>query len=99
MRYIFLTINLFLFGLIYPQLSLNSAPKSLLNSLDQNIPIIEMPLLDIDEILNMDEPSQFGYSFSVDFDFFEHANMIVLDNGDKIFRLILYSSEKPLLFV
>ena len=93
MRYIFLTINLFLFGLIYPQLSLNSAPKSLLNSLDQNIPIIEMPLLDIDEILNMDEPSQFGYSFSVDFDFFEHANMIVLDNGDKIFRLILYSSE------
>ena len=57
MRYIFLTINIIIFGLIYPQLSLNSAPKSLLNALDQNIPIIEMPLLDIDEVLNMDLPN------------------------------------------
>ena len=54
MRYIYLIINLFIFGLIYPQLSLNSSPKSLLNVLDEETPIIKMPLIDTDKILNMD---------------------------------------------
>ena len=95
---IFLVINIFLYSFIYSQISLNTEPRSFSNKLNNSIYIIEMPLIDIKAILEEDLsdskigiPYRFGYNFPVNIDFFQYADFMLLENGDKVFRLAIHS--------
>lgn len=93
-------ISLGLLQLSYSQLSTNSAPQSIIEKLNQNVPLFSTPDLDYSEIISQDlidlqngKPYKFGHSFSVDINFFDYAICDTLVNGDKIFRLKIYSPD------
>ena len=98
---IFLTVNFFFIGVLYSQLSLNTEPRSFkLESPLININTITMSSLNFEKISKEDQydmkiglPYRFGYNFSVDIDFFNDADFIVLDNGDKLYQLIIHSPQ------
>ena len=99
MNIIYLFITLFsLVTFNIAQLSIESSPQSIINISNQNVPIFTTPKLDIQTISSEDItdienglPYRFGYSFSVDINFFDYAVCDTLDNGDKIFRLDISS--------
>ena len=72
-------------------------------SLDNNISIesiqIEMPTLNIDELLEEDRnrppatPFRYGYKFDVDFSLNNSGDWIELNNGDRIWKLSIYTKD------
>ena len=99
MNIIYLFITLFSFVTFnIAQLSIDSNPQYIINDLNQNVPIFTTSKLDIEKISSEDvidiengAPYRFGYSFSVDINFFDYAICDTLDNGDKVFRLKVLS--------
>ena len=85
---------------IYPQLSHHSIPKSFGNDSMDIISIFKTDELNIDKLYAEDaidkingRPYRFGYSFSVDLDFFKFATCDTLHNGDKVYRLQIESND------
>ena len=72
-------------------------------SLDHNIFIesieVEMPKLDIDQLLEEDRnsppatPFRYGYKFNVDFSLNNSGDWIELNNGDRIWKLSIYTKD------
>ena len=82
------------------QLSIDSAPQSIIKGLNKNVPIFTTPSFDTQELIEQDIldleqniPYRFGYNISTDINFFDYAVCDTLDNGDKVFRLKISSPE------
>jgi len=90
-----------LFSSIYSQVSNQGQPKSwLLNISSQDSKIVNLPSFNLEEIkqqdaLNdyrFDAPWRFGYMHNVNYGL-EHGNWTILDNGDRIWRLLIKSKK------
>ena len=101
MNFIYLSIIIFsLVNFNIAQLSIDSTPQSIIEKLNQNVPIFTTSELNLQEIIKQDildsgkdTPYKFGHSFSVDINFFDYAFCDTLDNGDKVFRLKVSSPD------
>ena len=94
--YLFITI----FSLSIAQLSVHTLPPSIIESVNNNVPVFITPDFNLDEILKQDNldlkegyPYKFGHNFNVDINFFDYAIVDTLSNGDKIFRFKIYSPD------
>ena len=94
------TIHIFLLlSLSFTQQSLNVNPKSFNLELERSeIPIIEMPVLDIERLLEEDaqpgiKPLRYGYRHEVNLNTANSGVWNVLENGDSIWRLRIESKD------
>jgi len=92
--------SIIIINFIFSQLSIESVPHSIIKKLNREVPVFIMPDFDINAILEQDDLDyqaglsyKFGHNFLVDINFFDYAICDTLDNGDKIFRLKIYSPE------
>ena len=95
---ILLILSITSFG--YMQISIESYPKSIHLSLDDNIYEYHTQSFDYNLIQGQDKidiengkPYKFGHNISVDINFFDKASMQILENGDKVYRLKIISED------
>ena len=95
---ILLIISIISFG--HTQISIDSYPKSMNLKLENTINEYETQSFDYNLIKAQDQediengkPYKFGHNISVDINFFEKANLTILKNGDKVYRLKIISQD------
>lgn len=83
----------------YAQISKGGIPESFTNKEINNIfSVVEMPAFNIDSLLNIEakeieeaRPFRFGYAIDVDMGLKNNGTWQTLSNGDKVWRLKIYS--------
>ncbi|HBX51273.1 MAG: hypothetical protein A2275_03875 [Bacteroidetes bacterium RIFOXYA12_FULL_35_11] len=104
MKFLFPLFLLFLFSIkIFAQLSQGGVPlsfeKNISSSLKKNIPAVSIPLPDIHRLVAEDLandkikeiPWRFGFPYDIEIDFKKKAVFDQLENGDRLWRLRIYS--------
>ena len=97
MNYIIIIIIITQF--IIGQDAIGGTPYSLKNNIFINSNKIEMDLLDIEKLLIEDKnkppatPFRYGYKFNVDLSLHNTGEWIELDNGDRIWKLSIYTKD------
>ena len=92
-------IFLFFINLAFSQESIGGIPYSLKNNLDIQVDNNILPELNVSELLIEDQnrqagrPFRYGYKFDVDFSLNNAGSWIDLDNGDRIWKLSIYSKD------
>ena len=96
MKY-FSVITLLFFSTLFSQTSLGGLPYSFGNEINSNTGLIETGLVDREAMLLEDElrpantPYRYGYIFEENYNFFDYASKIVLDDGNEVWRLDIIS--------
>ena len=90
---------LLIISLSIAQISIDKSPASNFYNLSNSIHSIEMPDFDIDKMLLEDKhtpkgsPFRYGKIFDVDYSLNNSGSWEILDNGDKVWRLKIYSAN------
>ncbi len=97
----YISILLFLFSIgLYSQVTNQGIPASWNLNLDDNVKTVNLPGFDLEAIqaedavndYKFEAPWRFGYMHSVDYGF-ENGTWTVLENGDRIWRLLVKSKK------
>ena len=98
MKKIFIIILIQIFTFIIAQESKGGLPYSIVNNFREDINFINMPQLNINQLIDEDNnrppatPYRYGYKFYVDYSVDNSGQWIELENGDRIWQLAIYSS-------
>ena len=92
-------ITLLLFGMLLSQNSEDYLPYSIKNNFELSRQIISMPDLNIEELHQEDKiqssarPYRYGYKFNVNYNLNNSGTWTVLENGDRIWSLLIQSKD------
>ena len=94
---IFILVQIFTF--IIAQDSKGGIPYSFNNNIRHNANIINMPELNIGQLIEEDNnqppttPYRYGYKFDVDYSLENSGEWLELENGDRVWQLTIYSNN------